>query len=69
MKFDQLKEYYKRNIFLQNRAENETERLVPDLFLFFKEALYEVKASDLKLSFNPADNLFECVRPFCGINA
>ena len=27
-------------------------RLVPDLFLFFKNVKYEVKASDLRLSFN-----------------
>ena len=27
-------------------------RLVPDLFLFFKIALYEVKASDLQLNLN-----------------
>ena len=52
MKFCQLVEYNKRNIFLKNLVENETRRLVPDLFLVFKKALYEVKASDLQLSFN-----------------
>ena len=31
---------------------NHAERLVPDYFLFFKKALYEVKATDLQLSFN-----------------
>ena len=31
---------------------NEAERLVPDLFLFFKKVLYKVKASGLQLSFN-----------------
>ena len=33
-------------------AENGAGRLVPDLFLFLKNALYEVKASGLQLSFN-----------------
>ena len=36
----------------RNHAENEAGRLVPDLFLFFKKALYELKASGLQLSFN-----------------
>ena len=40
-------------IFLfKNYAENEAERLVSDHFLFFKKALYEVKASGLQLHFN-----------------
>ena len=43
MKFDQLIEYC---------AENEAGRLVPDLSLLFKEALYEIKASRLQLGFN-----------------
>ena len=35
----------KKNILPQkNHAENEAERPVPGLFLFFKNALYEVKA-------------------------
>ena len=38
MKLGQLIEYNKRNIFLQNYAENEAGRLVPDLSLFFKKA-------------------------------
>ena len=38
--------------FFKNHAENETGRLVLDLFLFLKKALYEVKASGLQLSFN-----------------
>ena len=38
MKFGQLIEYNKRNIFLENYAENEAGRLVPDLPLFFKKA-------------------------------
>ena len=29
----------------KNHVENETRKLVPDLFLFFKKALYNVKAS------------------------
>ena len=38
MKFGQSIEYNKRNIFVQNYAENETGRLVPDLFSFFQRA-------------------------------
>ena len=38
--------------FFKTYAENEAERLVPDLFLFFKKALYEVKLSGLQFSFN-----------------
>ena len=41
MKFGQLIEYNKRNIFLQNYAENNARRLVPDLFLFFKKVQYD----------------------------
>ena len=48
----QLIEYNKINIFFKNYAENEVGRLVPDLFLLFKKALYEVKESGLQLSFN-----------------
>ena len=33
--------------FFKNHAENEAGRLVLDLFLFFKKAFYEVKASGL----------------------
>ena len=51
MKFCQLIEYNKRNIFLKNYAENEAGRLVPDLFLFFQKAEYEVKTSGLQFSF------------------
>ena len=52
MKFGQLREYNMRNVFFKNHAENEAGRLLPDLFFFFffKKALYEVKASGLKLS-------------------
>ena len=52
MKFGQLIEYNKRNIFFKNHAENEARRLVPDLFLFFKNALDKVKANDLQLGFS-----------------
>ena len=38
MKFGQLIEYNKKNIFLKNYVENEAGRLVPDLFLFFEKA-------------------------------
>ena len=50
MKFRQLIEYIKKNIFLQKYAENEAGILV-DLFLFYKKT-YEVKVSVLQLSFN-----------------
>ena len=36
----------------KNNVKNESGRLVPDLFLFLKEALYEVKASDAQFSFS-----------------
>ena len=38
--------------FFKINTKYEVERLVSDLFLFFKEALYEVKACDLQLRFN-----------------
>ena len=38
--------------FFKSRAENETGILVPDLFLFLRKALFEVKASGLHLNFN-----------------
>ena len=47
MTFGQLIENHKRIFFFKNYAENETGKLVPDHFLFFKKALYEVKASGL----------------------
>ena len=51
MKSGQLKQYNKI-FFFKNHAENETERLVPDLFLFFKKALYEAIVNVLQLSLN-----------------
>ena len=38
--------------FFKNHGEDMAGRLVPDLFVFLKKALYEVKASGLKHSFN-----------------
>ena len=52
MKIGQVIEHNKQNIFFKNYSENEAGRLVPDLFLFFKKALHEVKAGGLQLSFN-----------------
>ena len=52
MEFGQLIDYDKRNIFFRRSFKNEARWLVPDLFLFFKKAFYEVKASVLQLSFN-----------------
>ena len=45
-------EYYVRNTFIQKSIRKYSQRLVPDLFLLFKKALYEVKASGWHLSFN-----------------
>ena len=42
----------KINIKKKIHAENEAGRIVPDLFLFSKNALYEVKANGQQLSFN-----------------
>ena len=36
MKFGDLREYKAKKFFFKNHAENEAERLVPDLLLFFK---------------------------------
>ena len=42
MKFGQVIEYNMRSVFFffKNHAENNAGRLVPDLFLFFRKALY-----------------------------
>ena len=45
MKFGQLIKYNNRNIFLKNHTQNEAVTVAPDHFLFFKKALYEVKAA------------------------
>ena len=52
MEFGQVIKYYKHMTSFKNHAENEAGGLVPDLFLFFKKALYEVKASGMQLNFN-----------------
>ena len=39
-------------LFFKNYAGNEVGRVVPDLFLFFKNASYVIKASVLQLIFN-----------------
>ena len=52
MKFGQLIEYKKIIFFFKNHAENEVRRQVPDFFLFFKKALFKVKASGRQFSFN-----------------
>ena len=45
MKSVQLIKLCVKNIFFKSHAKNEVARLVPNLFLFFKKALYKVKAS------------------------
>ena len=52
LKFGQVVEYDKRNVFRRKSCRNEAERLAADLFLFFKKALHEVKANGLQLSFS-----------------
>ena len=51
IKLGQLIEYNKTNIFLQNHTKNDAGRLALYVFLLFKKALYEVKASGLQLIF------------------
>ena len=50
--FGQLIKSNKRNFFFKNNAENGAGRLVADLFLLFKKALYKVKTNGLQLGFN-----------------
>ena len=38
--------------FFKNHAENEAVKLVPDVFLLFNKALFEIKWSGLQPSFN-----------------
>ena len=38
--------------FFKNHAENETGKVVPDLFLLFKKALNKLKAGGLQVSFD-----------------
>ena len=42
-KFGQFIEYIMRIIFFKNHTENEAGRLVPDIFLYFKKDLCEIK--------------------------
>ena len=51
MKFGQLIEFNKSDIFLKSHAENEAGRPVPDVFFLFKKASYEEKASGLQVNF------------------
>ena len=52
----QLMERNVTNIFLPKSCSNESRGLVPDLFYFFKKGLYEIKVSELQLSFNIFDS-------------
>ena len=52
MKFGQVIEYKRKTVFFKNHTENEMRRLIPDLFLIFDNALYEVKTNGLQLRFN-----------------
>ena len=52
MKFAQLIEYNKRNTFFSKIMHKRVKGLVSVLFLFFKKALYEAKASGWLFSFN-----------------
>ena len=51
LKFGQLIECNKRNIFLHNSCKNAAGRLIPDLFLCLKKTLDDIKASGLQ--YNP----------------
>ena len=52
MKFGQLIEQNVRNISFKNHAENDGGKLDLDFCLFYKKALYKVKASCQHFSFN-----------------
>ena len=52
MKLGQIVEFNVRIFFFKNHTENEAGRLFRDLFLFFKEVLFKVKASVQHLRFN-----------------
>ena len=58
IKFGQLIEYNKISIFKKNHAENETRRLVPVLFMFYKKALYEAKVNDINSFLSLSLSLF-----------
>ena len=52
MKLGQLAEYNKINTFLQKSCRKCGQKTSSRPFLLFRKALYEVKESSLKLSFN-----------------
>ena len=52
MKFGQLVEYHTRIISLQKPYKRRGRETISDLFLYFKKALYEVKAGSLRFSFS-----------------
>ena len=53
MEFGHLIKYSVRNnFFFKNHVEKWVGRLVPDLFLFFKNVLYKIKASAQRFRFN-----------------
>ena len=56
MKSHQLIGDTREIFFFKNHAEDEAGRPVPDLFLFFKKALYEIKASCLQFRISIAPN-------------
>ena len=50
MKFGQVIKHNKRTNFYKNHLEDKAKRLVLDLFLFFKKALFDVNAIGLQSS-------------------
>ena len=42
----------RKKCYIQNSCKKDIGRILPDLFLFFKQALYEVKAIGLHFSFD-----------------
>ena len=50
--FAGLIEYNNTNIFCKQKEKNDAGKLVPDVFLIFKKALFEVKESGPQLRFN-----------------
>ena len=54
--------------FFKNHAENKVRRLVPDLFLFLKTALYKVKVSGQRVSLNPKTTRGSIWLPPCGFS-
>ena len=64
MRFGQSIESNKRNTIFQNNAKNEAGGLVPDLYLCFKKALYEVKQTGqtLLIALNLVYNQKNCLK-------